>query len=173
MNVSVDYYKIVIGVAVFVFIITMIVFWYFIRPKPNEYPPVMTNCPLNWKVNQDGTCTIPINGINTGNLKKSGKMMYKKISNNGSVTYITDPMSGSIKYTDEYGNPYLAYTGENSGVKFPDFPAGYDDRRPEINVVDFRDEKWGKTTSVLCANHDWAVKNNIYWEGVSNYNHCK
>lgn len=168
-----NYYNIVIIVAVSVFLVTMILFWYYTNPKPDEYPPVMTNCPLNWKVNPDGRCTIPIDGVNIGHLKDNGQMLYKKIANDGTVSYTKYPIYGSVKYTDTYGNPFLAYTGPNSGVKFPDFPAGYDANRPENNIVDFRDDGWSTTGSVLCANHDWAVKHNIYWEGVSNYNHCK
>jgi hypothetical protein len=166
-----DYYNIVIITAVNVFICTMIIFWYYSNVKSDEFPPVMTNCPLNCIVNPVGTCTIPIVGVNIGNLK--GQTMYKKLLADGTVTYTMYPTYGSTKYTDNYGNPYLAYTGSTSGVKFPDFPAGYDANTPEKNIVDFRLDEWSENGNVLCANHDWAVKHNIYWEGVSNYNRCR
>lgn len=39
--------------------------------------------------------------------------------------------------------------------------------------IDFNDPAWstiGKTT--ICAKKQWANKNNIIWDGVSNYNSC-
>jgi hypothetical protein len=41
-------------------------------------------------------------------------------------------------------------------------------------VINFNDSLWGsigKTT--LCAKKNWATKNNIAWDGVSNYNSCE
>jgi len=172
MNISLDYYTIVISVAIFVFIITMILFWYFGNVKSDEFPPIMSNCPHNWTVNSDGTCNIPIDGVNIGNLIKRGRPIYKVVSNNN-VRYTTTPTNNAIVLSDLYGNRILAYTGPNSNTKFPDFPGGYDSNHPEKNVVDFRVDEWSQYGSILCANHEWAVKNNINWEGVSNYNHCK
>jgi hypothetical protein len=149
-----DYYNIVIITAVIVFISTMILFWYYSNVKSDEFPPVMTNCPLNWKVNADGTCTIPIDGVNMGNLK--GKPIYKKLSADGKTpVYTTYFTYGSVKLSDNYSNPILAYTGSNSGVKFPDFPAGYDANTPQNNIVDFRLDEWSQKGSVLCSNHEF------------------
>lgn len=165
-----EYRKIVIGIAVFIFILTMIVFW-FLSPLPsNIYPPVMSDCPTGWSLNQDGTCNIPTNGMNIGNLKGKGVPIYKKMNRDGTITYSTDPNSGGVQLTDQYGNPILAYTG---GKPSSDFPAGYDANNPQLNFVDFTHLDWGSIGSTLCANREWAIKNNIVWEGVSNFNHCK
>ena len=173
MNLSLNYYNIVITVAIFVFVLTMILFWFLSDKKSDEFPPTMSNCPVNWKVNSDGTCNIPIDGVNIGNLSGRGRPIYKITSQDNIVTYTINPTSGATILTDLYGNRILAYTGPDSKTKFPDFPGGYDISRPEKNVVDFTHEKWAKKGSVLCANYEWAVTNNINWEGVSNYNHCK
>lgn len=173
---SIDYYKLVIGVAVIIFLITIIFFWYFSNVKSQEFPPVMSNCPMNWSVNPDGTCNIPIDGVNLGNLNGKGRPIYKTVksdsSNNEKIYYSTYPTKGGILLTDLYGNRILAYTGPGSSSKFPNFPGGYDINYPEKNIVDFTTSDWSKYGSTLCANHEWAVKNNINWEGVSNYNHC-
>ena len=165
-----DYYKIVIGIATFIFIFTMIFFWYFSNVEIKVFPPTMSNCPTGWKVNTDGTCNIPTDGTNMGNLYGKGMPIYKNVSKDGTVIYTKNSTNGGIKLTDVNGNLILAYTGKSS--KFPNFPGGYDVTHPEHNVVDFNREDWAKTESVLCANHKWAVMNNIHWEGVSNYNHC-
>jgi len=172
----VDYYKIIIVVAVMVFIMTMVLFWYLTPGKSDEFPPIMSNCPINWSVNPDGTCNIPLDGVNMGNLNGKGKPIYKNVitdeSNKQTTVYSTDSVNGGIKLTDLYGTPILAYTGPKSNTKFPHFPGGYDITHPEKNVVDFTTQDWSKNSSVLCANHNWAVLNNINWEGVSNYNQC-
>lgn len=175
-NKPIDYYKLVIGVAVIIFIITMVFFWYFSNVKSQEFPPVMSNCPTNWKVNDDGTCQIPVDGVNMGNLNGKGRPIYKKDkkdnSGNQTTSYSTNPIKGGSQLIDLYKNKILAYTGRDSNTKFPNFPAGYDVTHPEKSVVDFTSSDWSEYGSTLCANHEWAIKNNINWEGVSNYNHC-
>lgn len=40
--------------------------------------------------------------------------------------------------------------------------------------VDFNSTAWGTNAgSATCAKRDWANKNKILWDGVSNYNGCK
>lgn len=44
----------------------------------------------------------------------------------------------------------------------------------DANTFDPANKSWtltGKTA--ICAKRDWAVKHNIVWDGVSNYNNCK
>ena len=50
------------------------------------------------------------------------------------------------------------------------YTPGYSSDNASIN---FNDALWGsigKTT--LCAKKDWCTKNNLVWDGVSNYNSC-
>ena len=172
---EIDYYKIVIIVAVSVFIFTMVFFWFFSNVGSDEFPPTMSNCPRSWTVNMDGTCNIPVDGTNMGNLYGKGRPVYKSVtrddSNNEIYTYSTNPKKGSL-LKDMYGNIIMGYTGPGSNTKFPHFQGGYDITRPEKSVVDFTAKEWGSYGSTLCSNRTWAVKNNINWEGVSNYNHC-
>jgi hypothetical protein len=173
----IDFYKLVIGVAFLVFFLTMTLFWFFSKKKSDEFPPTMSNCPTGWSVNTDGTCNIPTNGTNLGNLAGKGVPIYKLVSedqdNNQTITYSTDPRKGGNILTDVYGNKIVAYTGPGSNTIFPNFPGGYDITHPEKNIVDFTANNWSKYESVLCANYKWAIKNNIHWEGVTNYNHCE
>ena len=175
--INIDYHKIVIGVATIVFIITMGFFWVFSKKESTEFPPTMSNCPAGWLVNPDGTCNIPVDGTNLGNLLGKGRPIYKFISyddsNNEIMTYNTNPVKGGVILTDIYGNKVMAYTGPGSNTIFPDFPGGYDITHPEKSIVDFTASNWSKYESVLCSNYKWAVKNNINWEGVTNYNHCE
>jgi hypothetical protein len=167
---TVSYQEIVLYIATLVFVLTMIVFWVITPSKSKIFPPVMSNCPTGWTLNQNGTCNIPTDGTNMGNLKGKGIPIYKRISNDGSVTYTTEPISGDVVLKDLYGNPILAYT---SGTPKSNFPAGYDASNIQLGVVDFNSFDWGTHGSTLCANYEWALKNNIVWEGVSTFNHCK
>jgi hypothetical protein len=158
-----SYQQIVIIIAIFIFILTMIIFWFLTPQHYKVYPPVMSNCPTGWSVNSNGTCNIPPNGgLNLGNLY--GVPIYKIVSD-GKTTFSTDPKSGGKLYTDIGGNKILAYTSK-------DIPAGYDISNVQLAVVDFESLKWSQYGSTLCANRDWAIKHNIEWEGVTNYNQC-
>lgn len=163
-----EYQKIVIGIAGFIFIITMMIFWIFSNEQSKYYPPAMSNCPTGWKVDMSGNCIIPTDGTNLGNLNGKGRRIFR--NSDGTITY--DTSKGGTLINDKNGFPILAYTGFGSNTKFPNFPAGYNIKTPDKNIVDFTAEGWSKYGSVLCANHEWAIKNNIHWEGVSNYNQC-
>jgi len=161
---SFSYQEIVIGVAGIIFILTMGIFWYITPEVTTTYPPVMSNCPVGWSVNQDGTCNIPPKGSkNLGNLH--GIPVYK-IMSEGNIIYTTNANSGGVLLTDNNANPILGYTKQQ-------IPAGYDVNNIQNPVIDFTVNEWGQYGSVLCANYDWAMKNNIQWEGVTNYNQCK
>ena len=161
---TLSYQEIVIGVAIIIFILTMGVFWYFIPELNKVFPPATTNCPNGWTVNNNGTCNIPPQGgMNLGNL--NGKPVYS-LTSGGITTYSTDINSGGMLLKDMYGNIVLGYTKL-------DFPGGYDISNIQTPVVDFTAPEWGETGSVLCANYIWATKNNIEWEGITNYNQCK
>lgn len=160
---TLSYQQIVIGVATIVFILTMIIFWLLIPGKNTVYPPVMSNCPVNWTVNPNGTCNIPPKGgSNLGNLR--GKPIYV-INSNGKRTYSTDPTTTGALLKDMFGNNILGYTKL-------DIPGGYNTSHPEKPVVDFTSPEWATTGSVLCANFEWATKHNIEWAGITNYNQC-
>ena len=72
------------------------------------------------------------------------------------------PSSGSKNaglLFDGNGSPtagLLATTGYNSSKK----------------TIDFSNPKWGEGGSLLCSQKKWADKNEIVWDGVSNYNSC-
>jgi len=141
------------------------IFWFFLPSLNTVFPPVMSNCPKGWSVNNDGTCNIPPQGsLNLGNLR--GKPIYS-ITSGGITTYSTDPNKGGTLQKDIYGKNILAYTKT-------DFPGGYDitNLGTKTPVVDFTAPEWGETESVLCGNFQWATKNNIEWEGITNYNQC-
>jgi len=161
---NMTYQSVVISVALIIFIITMIIFWFYTPTLSTVYPPTITNCPAGWSVNINGTCNIPSQGgTNLGNL--TGKPIYKVIDGK-TIIYTTDPNSNGMLLKDMYGNNILAYTKN-------DFPAGYDISNIQIPVVDFTALAWGETSSVLCANYNWAIKHNIEWEGITNYNQCQ
>jgi hypothetical protein len=167
------YQQIVLYIAGTVFLLTMVLFWFISPKQSNVYPPVVSNCPTGWSVNEDGTCNIPTDGTNLGNLKGKGSIIYEISNADGTMSYTTTPPINGSKgnvLRDFYGNRILAYS---TGKMNSHFPAGYDVKNPQFSVVDFNSLDWGKRGSVLCANYDWASKNNIVWEGVSTYNHCK
>jgi hypothetical protein len=157
---KISYQTIVIAIAIFIFTITMVIFW-FITPGLNPvYPPVMSNCPVGWSVNKDGTCNIPpVGSRNLGNLK--GKPLYLK---SDGKTYTTTYTKGATQVVTENKKRVLVYTKEQ-------IPAGYDETNPRP-VVDFTHIDWGRYGSTICANQEWAIKNNIDWEGITNYNQC-
>jgi hypothetical protein len=41
-------------------------------------------------------------------------------------------------------------------------------------AINFNDPKWNGLSgkSAICAKRSWANKNNVVWDGVSNYNSC-
>jgi hypothetical protein len=164
------YQKIVLYIAGIVFLLTMILFWFITPKQSNIYPPVMSNCPTGWSVNRNGTCNIPTDGTNLGNLKGKGVPIYKIVNDDGSASYTIKPFKGGNILRDLQGNRVLAYT---SGTTNSNFTGGYDVNNQQYNVVNFNSLDWGTHGSVLCANYEWAQKNNIVWEGVSTYNHCK
>ena len=157
------YQQIIISIACFIFFITMGIFWYFTPKQTTVYPPVMSNCPTGWTINENGTCNIPSQGMmNLGNL--NGKSIYK-LTSGGVTTYSTDPTSGGMVLKDIYGRNILGYTKN-------DIPGGYDVSNIQTPVIDFTSQQWGQYGSVLCANYNWATKHNIEWEGITNYNQC-
>lgn len=160
---TLNYQEIVIWIAIIIFIITMGIFWFFLPNLNTVYPPVMSNCPKGWKVNDDGTCNIPPKGgMNLGNL--NGKPIY--VTTSGDKTnYSTETDTNSMVLKDMYGNMILGYNKL-------DFPGGYDISNIKNPIVDFTAAEWGDTGSVLCANFQWATKNNIEWDGITNYNQC-
>jgi len=42
-----------------------------------------------------------------------------------------------------------------------------------IASIDFTNSGWAsKGVSAICAQKNWAIQNNILWDGVTNYNNC-
>lgn len=41
------------------------------------------------------------------------------------------------------------------------------------NYINFKNSDWTKGgVSAICGQKSWAIKNNITWDGVTNYNKC-
>jgi hypothetical protein len=40
------------------------------------------------------------------------------------------------------------------------------------NTISFNSDGWTGASSGICSKKTWAATNNIFWDGVSNYNKC-
>lgn len=41
------------------------------------------------------------------------------------------------------------------------------------NVINFNDQKWSENgATATCNQNEWANKNSIQWDGISNFNGC-
>lgn len=148
------------------------------------YPPDFTDCPDYWKVNPDGTCQIPHpNSINMGTLKYKSEEIYKyNFDASGNVTESSDSQNPSYNsYLSKYnsnkvGNIKKTGIEQESGVKYgyyqSDIPHGYDMTNPMNDSIDFRDPGWALYGDPYCEIRRWAIRHNIQWDGILNYNKC-
>ena len=95
------FHKIILGVAFICFIITFLIFILYYKNDTKLYPPALNACPDYWKVHKDGSCIIPTNGMNIGNLKGKGlnvceknpKKLTTQVNNTIDSIFITDNTS--------------------------------------------------------------------------------
>jgi hypothetical protein len=139
------FYKITILVAIVFLILALTVIGILMGKKANVliYPPVMNECPDYWTY--DGSyCIVPNKGCPTS----SDPSKFKDCSGN--------VLNGLNTITS-------VNTQNTPGIKFQTNP----DKSTTVKI-DFKDAGWTGT----CAQMQWANKNNIVWDGVSNYNSC-
>ena len=103
---------------------------------------------------------------------------YPPMANTCPDYWVADPNGNcTVPATSASPNVGIVYSGNSINLttdktdtgKF--YTPGYASDKGTIN---FNDSLWGSMGKTnLCAKKDWATKNNIVWDGVSNYNSCK
>lgn len=140
------FYKITILVMIVFLILILTVIGILMAKKSNNlvYPPVANQCPDFWTF--DGSnCIVPNKGV------------YK----NGDTTiYKDDPDANNVL------NGLSSVTVINS-ENTPGFKVERKNNQAQLKI-NFNDSGWAGT----CGQKQWANKNNIVWDGISNYNTC-
>jgi len=133
------------------------------------YPPIISNCPDLWTVDDSGNCIIPSNpNSNVGNL--SGKPLYKYEGANSNFTKSTMTYGYSFlpqiiyNNTTYNGNPVMKNGEPILGYFSYDIPHGFDPRNP--TVINFNDPGWGSHGDPNCSIIKWAKQHNITWNGL-------
>jgi hypothetical protein len=139
------FYKITILVAIVFLILALTAIGILMSKKANVliYPPIMNQCPDFWTF--DGSsCIVPNKGCPTS----------------------TD----ATKYKDCTSNVLNGFANINSLTveNTPGLMLTKNDDKTTTLKINFKDSKWSGT----CDQMKWANKNNIIWDGVSNYNSC-
>jgi len=70
------------------------------------------------------------------------------------------------------GSAYTSPSRPIVGYYTQDIPAGYDEKNPQNNWIDFNDNGWARNGTRMCEIGRWARMHNIVWDGVSNANVC-
>jgi len=140
------FYKITILVAIVFLILALTVIGILLGKKSNVlvYPPVMNTCPDFWLMDGSNNCIVP---------------------NVGCPSPIDD------NQIVDCSRNYLNGLGDvNSLTKENTF--GFTSTKNADNTttlkINFQDPQWTGT----CQQMSWAMKNNIIWDGVTNYNSC-
>ena len=139
------FYIAVLIIAVFFLIIILTTLGLLMKAKNNAvaFPPSKSTCPDYWTVKYDATDTE----------KKKPKCEVPDLAATGSIN------KGNLTAAILTGSTTKGYTAAIGQT-----PAN----------IDFSAAGWagvpGKTAQ--CAIHDWAVTNEIVWDGVSNFNGC-
>lgn len=115
--------------------------------KSTVYPPTTNNCPDYWTEDASGTCTRP-SGSNASNARNQGDYYVAAKPATGNVAATAASLIPLSKDTSPYASSDSTFDPANKSWTLT-----------------------GKTA--ICAKRDWAVKHNIVWDGVSNYNNCK
>jgi len=126
--------------------------------KSTVYPPTMNTCPDYWTEDASGNCTRPTDATarNQGDYYVAATPAVAAVAAIGS-----NPAKPAVAATPASLTPFLI------GTAGPPYAL-------TTSKFDPADKSWtltGKTA--ICAKRDWAVKHNIVWDGVSNYNNCK
>lgn len=176
---------ILIGLVIFVGI--------YLFEEPKTYPPDFTDCPDFWKVKPDGTCKIPHpNGKNIGNLKENAQEIflytYDLSGNHNDESTLDNSMNSYLsKYTSEEpitdneesitsSEKLIKGIEEQKGVVYgyyhSDIPHGYDSTNPKNDSINFQDPGWALFGDPYCEIQRWAIRHNIQWDGILNYDKC-
>lgn len=170
------YYKTILKIAL-VFLIIVTSYLYYIYPTyPSIYPPVKSDCPDYWdsiQVEDKNMCLAPSDNTekNIGNLFENNKMnfdwKYYIIENNLNIA--NDENTAWNHYNKNKNDTHLKFRF-NGSYRIP----GYSNELgPESAYVNFNDDYWNTSMeSKDCKYKLWSNKNNIEWEGISNYNRC-
>jgi hypothetical protein len=168
---------IIISIVVFLglFIYTFVIYT---SNKDHVYPPDMASCPDFWEVNPDGSCKIPTDGVNTGNLKgvKTTLYTYGNINDMPNLSYLGSyDDTGSLPPTTAIptrASSKINPTSNNQVTRYSvaDIPYGYDPYNP--TVVNFSDMGWSSYGDRYCAIKRWANINGVNWDGLVSYNNC-
>lgn len=138
-----EFYGIVVAVAsVFLILCLILVGILMQNMSPDVDFPPISNSCPDNWVIQGNTCTVPSNGVNVG--------IVKDIANHASF----------IK--DTYG-----IKTEDAGQK-----GNFKDPLTGNTYVDFNDDGWKSTGSVICEKKKWTNQYGISWDGVSNTTGC-
>jgi hypothetical protein len=168
---------------IILFLLILFVSLYLYTP-PNTYPPDFTDCPDFWKVNPDGTCEIPHpNDENMGLLKDNYQEIYRydfEDNPTEKTSYLSkynilpedDDDEDNILPEDGTKEGTQIYQGVKYGYYKSDIPHGYDPNNPTTNSIDFNDGGWALYGDPYCEMRRWAIRQNIQWDGIINYNKC-
>lgn len=162
-------FTIVISVIVLfvLFVYSAIVFY---NGKKTLFPPDISPCPDNWKLDDNGKCKIPSPKLNSnlGYLEKTGVpiYIYKNINDKSKYSFL------SSYYDIETDETYDGEVDPNLplGYYSKDIPYGYDNESPEKGHIDFTDPGWGSYGDPYCEIKKWAKIQNIQWDGLLSYN---
>jgi hypothetical protein len=143
------FYKITILVLIVFLIIVLTVIGILLGKTTNSlvFPPVANQCPDYWTY--DGSfCVVPNQGVldPSDPLKKTWKDKDRNVLNG---------VSGGIKSLSTVNTPGLVIDSDMA-------------KKLQTLKVNFKDSGW----TGVCAQKQWAQKNNVAWDGVSNYNSC-
>ena len=138
------FYLIVLAIATIVFILVLLFFGLMMQKgNVNQvYPPVANTCPDMWPIVDGSNCRIPWDSGVDEPDINKGGKEWDEVAKS-----LTDANINVFKASTTTGNSKTAFS-----------PA---------------DPKWsaGGLTPV-CEQKKWANKNNILWDGISNFNGC-
>jgi hypothetical protein len=194
-----DFQFIVITIASFILVITLIIAYFNIGTTDKQFPRAMTNCPDYWEINlENGNCIIPSEdkpNANIGNLKGHGEPYYI-YNNNNKLNLTTQPNAkNAIAYTPYDDENYKVYSystlnipaytdlSMNPSVTAPNYVSISnsiniikDNNFTVGNEINFNDNMaWfnqDKGNSSICNIKKWVNSQNIVWDGIHNYNKC-
>jgi hypothetical protein len=76
----------------------------------------------------------------------------------------------------ENGGPLITGIEEQKGVVYgyyhSDIPHGYDSTNPKNDSINFQDPGWALFGDPYCEIQRWAIRHNIQWDGILNYDKC-
>lgn len=155
-------------IAILIFSILLIYSAVKMSQQKSIYPPIITNCPDLWTVDDSGNCEIPSDpALNIGTLTGKPLFLYDQFRDtdmNG-YSFLPQVMHGNTAYN---GTPQK--TSDNKtvmGYFSYDIPYGFDPAKP--TKINFNDPLWGSQGDPNCAIKLWAGQKEIQWDGIKSY----